>query len=121
MENGIEAGLLHDFLYDIILAIKRYAALAGLVHDQQYAQTSGGDVVEVVATVASFQFNVLLINGQLLFRSCSLVLMTSTYRLMRLKTEFFSMIWATAQLIKQSYHKTSKMARWHFHIQLLVQ
>ena len=39
MKNRIEARLTHDFRYDLILTMERNTALAGLVHDQQNAQT----------------------------------------------------------------------------------
>ena len=49
MENGIEARLHYDLRHSLVLAVKRNPAPAGLVHDQQGAETGGRDIVEAAA------------------------------------------------------------------------
>ena len=56
MENGIEARLHYDLRHSLVLAVKRNPAPAGLVHDQQGAETGGRDIVEAAAEVLEAAF-----------------------------------------------------------------
>ena len=49
MENGIEAGLFHNFSHALVFTVKRNPARAGFVHDQQHAQAGRGDILEAAA------------------------------------------------------------------------